>query len=74
MKRTLGLISIVVAMLFAYWETKYFGYNVFPDSQEEFVCDLVSLLLFINGNILFWRRTYNFKCSKKPKRSEVNQC
>jgi len=50
----MNYLIIVFAILFCTMETKYFGYNWSPQSDEEIICDGISLLLFSLG---IWNRT-----------------
>jgi len=56
MKRILGVIFIVWAIIFARLETNHFGNNWLPESNEEIICDITALLLSIAGHILFWQK------------------
>ena len=59
MKRVFGFILIMWAAAFATLETRYFGHNWTPQSNEEIVCDLTALLLMIAGHILLWQKQIN---------------
>ncbi len=56
MKRAFGVIYLVWAIIFGYLETKHFGNNWLPQTNEEIICDLTSLLLCTAGIVLFWRK------------------
>ena len=51
MKKT-GNLLIVVSILFASIETAYFGCNLYPTRNEEFICDIISLIILFIGLIL----------------------
>lgn len=59
MKRIFGFFCILLSSLFAHYETAFFGNNFLPHTKEEFLCDTVSLSLFICGTILFWLKKNN---------------
>jgi hypothetical protein len=56
MKQIFGIICLIWAIIFGLLETKYFGNNWLPQTNEEIICDLTSILLCIAGNILFWQK------------------
>tara|TARA_B110000285_G_scaffold130693_1_gene146851 strand:- start:257 stop:454 length:198 start_codon:yes stop_codon:yes gene_type:complete len=56
MKRTLGIICLIWALVFGRLETEYFGNNWLPQTKEEIMCDLTALLLCICGSILIWQK------------------
>lgn len=57
MKKTIGFICGIWAFIFARLETKHFGNNMFPQTNEEIICDITALLLCICGGILFWQKS-----------------
>lgn len=50
--KTLGLLLMAVAFLFAVWETNKFKNNFLPETPVEIMYDLISLALFCIGFIL----------------------
>jgi hypothetical protein len=60
-KKIFGLICVVFAAVFGWQETIYFGNNLLPNSKEELMCDLASLLLAVAGHILYWSNYKTFK-------------
>ena len=55
MKRILGFTCLIWAVIFGHLETKHFGNNWLPQTNEEIICDLTSLLLCIAGSVLLWQ-------------------
>jgi hypothetical protein len=45
----IGNLLVMVSMVFAAIETRYFGYNMLPGSTPELVCDLLSLFMMVCG-------------------------
>jgi hypothetical protein len=43
---------LIWTVIFGHLETKYFGNNWLPQTNEEIICDLTSLFLCIAGCIL----------------------
>ena len=39
-------ILIIIAVIFAWIETAYYGYNFWPSSDAELICDGIALILF----------------------------
>jgi len=56
MKRTLGIICLIWAVVFGRLQTEYFGNNWLPKTNEEIMCDLTALLLCICGSVLIWQK------------------
>lgn len=56
MRRILGIVCLICAIIFGYLETKHFGNNWLPQTNEEIICDLTSLLLFMVGSFLFLQK------------------
>jgi len=54
--RIYGAICIVFGVIFAHLETIRFGSNMWPETNEELLCDIASLLLVIAGSILIHKR------------------
>lgn len=52
-KKIAGIILVMVSMIFCHAETVYFGNNWEPQSKAEAICDIVSLVLFLTGMLLF---------------------
>jgi hypothetical protein len=52
MKKKFGIICLVFGLVFGLMETQYFGNNWTPQSKEEIMCDLASLLLSFAGFVL----------------------
>jgi len=48
-----GLVVLIYAFLFAIATSEHFGNNSLPQSREELVCDITSLILVISGSIIF---------------------
>lgn len=40
-------LEILLAVGYGWWETAYFGWNLFPSSGAEMACDGIALLLLI---------------------------
>ena len=56
MKKILGFICVIWAVIFTTLETKYFGSNWLPKTKEELICDITSLFLLAAGYILFLQK------------------
>ena len=37
---------LVIALIFALIETNYFGWNIFPQSHAEIICDTIACMLY----------------------------
>ena len=47
----IGIVMITVGIIFGIIETVYFGYNMFPETFTETICDILSFGLVIFGVI-----------------------
>ena len=56
MKKAIGIICLIWALIFGILETNYFGNNLFPQTTAEIICDLTALLLSICGSVLIWQK------------------
>jgi len=56
MNRLFGVLIMILSYVLANLETKYFGNNMFPNSIAEFVVDMLCLLLFLFGVVLFVKK------------------
>ena len=56
--KALGILLMIWVIIFSRTMTGHFGNNWFPESYEESMCDITSLILFILGNVMYWK---NFK-------------
>jgi len=54
--RILGWNILVIAIYFGYVMTEHFGSNFLPQSKEEVLCDLVTLILGIIAYTLITRK------------------
>lgn len=54
--KVIGTILLITALIFGRLETKYFGNNWLPQTKEEVICDIVSLIMCITGIILMLNR------------------
>lgn len=52
MKKFIGYILVILSMVFAVVETNYFGNNLFPKTTNEFICDLIILIICLTGVLL----------------------
>ena len=43
------MVILIIAVLFAFGETAYFGFNPHPASFAEWVCDMIALFLGFLG-------------------------
>ena len=50
--RRFGFILLIWAVVFGILETQYFGNNLLPESSEELLCDITSLMLCCAGLII----------------------
>lgn len=51
----LGLIIMLIAFVFAVTETIYFGYNLFPKTDGEILCDYISAYVYGGGqSLVLW--------------------
>jgi len=48
-KLLIGFALMIIAMLFGIGETIYFGNNLLPQSQAEFICDMAVLCIAYLG-------------------------
>ena len=48
----LGLILILFACFFGFYESSHFGWNLFPKSGAELACDVICLLALFAGEEL----------------------
>ena len=60
-KNIFGFFCIILAVIFCFLETKYFGNNWLPNTPQEFLCDLVSLILLLSGYFLINFKTQNYE-------------
>lgn len=51
-KGNIGNIIMIVAIIFGFIETWYFGWNFISKSEPESVCNCIALWIFIIGLIL----------------------
>lgn len=49
--KKIGLLLCLLSASFALVETAHFGWNLFPASPLEFLCDLIALALLSLGGI-----------------------
>lgn len=56
MRKIEGYVLILISLIFAFVETNQFGNNIFPQSKEEIICDIIALMIFISGVILIKRK------------------
>lgn len=49
----LSIVLMIGGLLFGIIETIYFGWNYYPQSTAEKVCDFISLVISDCGNLLF---------------------
>jgi len=52
MKKKIGNILLIVAIVFALGETYYFGSEWLPESTAEFICDSIALMIGTVGATL----------------------
>ncbi|WP_286827933.1 hypothetical protein [Maribacter sp. UBA4516] len=48
-QKILGFTLFIVALVFQRMQTEHFGNNLFPKTFLEFLCDLVSIIIFSIG-------------------------
>lgn len=53
MKTTIGLVSMLSATGLVLYHTVMFGFNIVPQSKEEFICGCFDLGLFMFGYFKF---------------------
>ena len=56
MKRIIAIICLIWALIFQRSQTEYFGNNWIPQTTEEIMCDITSLLLVICASIIIWQK------------------
>ena len=59
-REALGWIIMVLAFVFGFIQTWYFGWNTFPKSEGELLADLVCMGLFCHG-LGILKSAYNLK-------------
>ena len=57
MKKSIGSILIMFAIIFAIVETALFGGNLIPKTSFELIYDIIAVVLFIIGFLLFKSKT-----------------
>lgn len=58
MKKIFGVFCVVWAVIFAVYETSYFGNNLLPHTLPEVLCDLTALILLIAGNVCLYHKPH----------------
>lgn len=53
--KQIGLIILFIGLIFGIIETEYFGYNLFPASNTELICDIVSFITVTIGVVILLR-------------------
>lgn len=48
-------LILILAAFFGFWQSSYFGHNLFPKSEAEVLADGITLALTALG-ILAWKR------------------
>ena len=48
-----GICILITSLVFAYYETKFFGFNMYPLSAEECICDGIALVIASIGFATF---------------------
>ncbi len=52
MKKIFGILVIIYGVWFGFKSTDYFGHNLFPESQEEWVTDITTIIIVLCGLII----------------------
>ncbi len=45
----MGIIIVLIGILYGFTETAYFGWNFFPKSDAEMICDGIGILITVIG-------------------------
>lgn len=48
----LGGLLIIIGIIFCVSETAFYGWNIFPMSVGEKICDGISILLYLSGLLI----------------------
>lgn len=51
-----GMLIMIAAQMFAITQTRFFGFNYYPESLAEAICDVVSLVVCFYGLWLWFKR------------------
>lgn len=58
-RKHLGILTLIIASVFLWQETKYFGGHLFPTTWMMFVCDMVVIYLSILGFFILDDKNFN---------------
>ena len=53
MKRLLGIFLMLASLLLAVFHFGMYGFNLLPESQNEFIADVFDLCVFFVGLIMY---------------------
>lgn len=65
----IGFIILFITFVWAFVETAYFDFNVFPGSKAELICDCIGYISLVIGGFLIIK---GLKLEKRKRRNAEN--